>query len=225
MSMDYCAIIISVMAALLVLLVAEYQAGVRNNREVKKSLDHQFRESIKKKILAEYTGTPIPPADLPQVSVDLRDYWKLRKSQTRHTAWLWIFMALGVTMGTTIILVLGWAALAKPSDNDKIPADSWLALSSLLVTVIFMILLVVGFGMRHRAARHFRVLHTRMERGREYGVDDWEALGATYERWDKFANPGWSGPFGSVILSVFPGVQAIIAMHREYRATQRRYFE
>jgi hypothetical protein len=216
MSMDYCAIITAVMAALLLLLIAEFQAGVRSNREIKRELDSQFEESIKKKIVAEHTNTPISATDLPAVSADLDRYRRLRESLTRHVVWLWIFTVLGAAMGVTLVLVLCWAGRAKPSDEAQIPADSGLAIWSLAFTIVFMALLVLGFWMRHRASAHFRVLQARIDRARRFGIDDWEALARTYDRWDEGSHPHPGGAMSDVMdLINFPLIMA----------QQRKYFE
>ncbi|MFJ5220862.1 hypothetical protein ACIP98_40140, partial [Streptomyces sp. NPDC088354] len=60
-SNDFAAIISATMAALLLLLIAEFQAGVRNNADVARFLADEYADAIKQSFLAFRSGTPLTP--------------------------------------------------------------------------------------------------------------------------------------------------------------------
>ncbi|MGW1539744.1 hypothetical protein ACWCPM_05610 [Streptomyces sp. NPDC002309] len=209
MSHDFAAIISAVMAALLVLLIAEFQAGVRNNTAVARALSEEYAAPIKESFLAHYNGTPLPSADQARVDKELSKYQQLRRSSQVNVAWQLLFLIAVAALVVALCVVLFWAAHPAPATgNIKQTTDgTWQAKTALWVTGSAFVILGVGFFMRYAAAYNFRRLQASIKLAKECSLTDSPSeVRRRYTEWEDTLSPRplLSGPYAMSTAFIDP---------------------
>ncbi|WP_405763830.1 hypothetical protein OG539_43560 [Actinacidiphila glaucinigra] len=181
MSNDFAAIISATMAALLLLLIAEFQAGVRSNAAVARSLAEEYADAIKQSFLAFRSGVPLAPDDEERVERELQRYQQLRRTNQRHVVWQFPFAVAGMALVYGLARVILWA----PHGEDDLSRGSSVAMTALIVTGASFVVIAAGFTARFWSAYNFAKLQTSIRLANQYQIADISELQETYRRWEK----------------------------------------
>ncbi|GJF30367.1 hypothetical protein KNE206_30670 [Kitasatospora sp. NE20-6] len=207
MSNDFAAILSAVMAALLLLLIAEFQAGVRGNAEVARSLAEEYKDVIKESVLEFRSGTELPTTDHARVEAGVARYQALRRAAQRHVGWQYLLLMSGAGLA----FGLG-AVVVQMARDEKTRGDaSGLTLFVLLITGASLVLVAAAFGLRFRHAYKFARLKWGYQLSDMYEISDVKAVLELQERWER------SRPDGPVMHGLF----SLASAHVDFRQMLR----
>ncbi|MFI8823845.1 hypothetical protein [Streptomyces sp. NPDC053431] len=181
MSNDFAAIVSATMAALLLLLIAEFQAGVRGNAAVKRSLDAEYAHAIQASFFEFWTERPLAPDDKNRVERDLKRYQELRRTAQSHVYWQYLFLVAGVALVWAMARVLAWA----PHEEAHLAKGGSVAKFALAATAFGFLVLVVGFLSRFLSAYEFAQLKAGIELADRYGIPDVADAQRLHRRWEE----------------------------------------
>ncbi|MFD7631148.1 hypothetical protein ACFV7Q_34900 [Streptomyces sp. NPDC059851] len=184
MSNDFAAIVSATMAALLLLLIAEFQAGVRSNASVARSLAEEYADTIRASFFEFCSGTELPPEDKKRVERELERYQRLRRVAQRHVVWQYGFVVAGCWLVFGLARVITWAPHAE-ADLEK---GTDVALTALSAIAIGFLLLVLGFVTRFLNAYQFSTLQEGIRLAERYGIPDENDVRSLYRAWEKSRN-------------------------------------
>ncbi|MFF7382923.1 hypothetical protein [Streptomyces griseoluteus] len=180
MSNDFAAIISATMAALLLLLIAEFQAGVRGNAATATALTEKYGDAIRDGFFEFWSGTPLPPRDKRRVERELARYRDLRRTSQRRVGWQYLFVLAGVALVYGLARVILWA----PHSEKDLTQGACVAGTALTATAVGFVLLVAGFVARFVGAYRFRELQKGIELAELYGIPDARDALALHRRWE-----------------------------------------
>ncbi|MFE7070433.1 hypothetical protein ACFU96_10135 [Streptomyces sp. NPDC057620] len=186
MSNDFAAIIASVMAALLLLLIAEFQAGVRSNAAAARSLAEEYADVIKESFFEFCSGVPLAPDDKKRVERELGRYQELRRTAQRHVIWQYLFVGAGAALVYGLSRVIAWAPHAE-ADLTKGPD---VANTALIVTAGSFLVLVAGFIARFANAYQFTKMRTGIRLANRFGIPDVADVQMLYRSWEEDRDDG-----------------------------------
>ncbi|TGN81701.1 hypothetical protein E5083_04130 [Streptomyces bauhiniae] len=180
MSNDFAAIISATMAALLLLLIAEFQAGVRSNAAMATALAEKYADAVRDSFFEFWSGTPLVPEDKRRVDRELARYRELRRTSQRRVIWQYLFVLAGVALVYGLVRVILWA----PHPEKELTTGACVAGTALLATAGSFVLIVAGFIARFVGAYRFRELQKGIELAELYGIPDARDALALHRRWE-----------------------------------------
>ncbi|MFJ5712745.1 hypothetical protein [Streptomyces sp. NPDC093105] len=191
MSNDFAAIISATMAALLLLLMAEFQAGVRSNAAVARALAEEYANAIQAAFFEFCSGTPLPPEDGKRVERELGRYQRLRRVARRHVAWQYGFFVAGCWLVLGLARVISWA----PHEEKDLAKGTDTAVIALSATAIGFLLPVTGFVVRFLNAYQFSRLQIMTRLADRYGIPDEHDAWSLHLAWERYRDerPGLRG--------------------------------